>query len=295
MGRRELGHQGQRRRPGLLRLDAQTIRVLGTRLHQGRLHQRPSLPPHRDRPDRARPSSKTGRPILLSLSPGPTSLDHAAEVAEYAQMWRIRDDHWDVWTAEHKPSAGEFPFGTRDAFDRLARWALVGPGSWPDEDMLPFGWLGPHPGWGEARQSRFTPDEEKTEFTLWAVARSPLIFGANLTRLDAYTRSLITNQDLLFIDQNSIRSTPIPVAQKDGQPVPWRAWVAIPARRKKRPTSPSSTSATAKAPGIIPWTSFQLPARPHAAVDIFTQAQIPARPFPPRPNPPHGSVVFRVE
>ena len=38
---------------------------------------------------------KTGRPIVLSLSPGPTALEHAAEVAEYSQMWRIADDHWD--------------------------------------------------------------------------------------------------------------------------------------------------------------------------------------------------------
>ena len=45
---------------------------------------------------------KTHRPIVLSLSPGPTQLDHAAEVAKYAQMWRISDDHWDMWSAEHK-------------------------------------------------------------------------------------------------------------------------------------------------------------------------------------------------
>ena len=92
---------------------------------------------------------KTGRPIVLSLSPGPTQLEHAAEVAQYAQMWRIADDHWDGWSFEHKPGAGEFPIGTRDAFDRLAKWVpYVGPGSWPDEDMLPFGWLGPASGLG---------------------------------------------------------------------------------------------------------------------------------------------------
>ena len=62
---------------------------------------------------------KTGRPIVLSLSPGPTSLDHAAEVAKYAQMWRIANDHWDGWTFDHKNNASEFPFGARDAFDRL--------------------------------------------------------------------------------------------------------------------------------------------------------------------------------
>ena len=43
----------------------------------------------------------------------------------------------------------------RDEFDRLAKWApYVKPGNWPDADMLPWGWLAPHPGWGEPRQSR---------------------------------------------------------------------------------------------------------------------------------------------
>jgi len=156
---------------------------------------------------------KTGRPIVLSLSPGPTALEHGAEVAEYAQLWRISDDHWDVWTAEHKPGAGEFPFGVRDAFDRLAKWApYVREGNWPDEDMLPWGWLGPHPGWGEARQSRETQDEQRTEFTLWAIARSPLILGANLTKLDEFTRSLITNQAVLFMNQNATYSHPVDAA-----------------------------------------------------------------------------------
>ena len=82
-------------------------------------------------------------------------------------MWRISDDHWDVWTRRHKPGQGEFPFGLRDAFDRLAEWApYAKPGNWPDEDMLPEGSLTPHPGWGDPRQSRYTQDEQRTEFTL---------------------------------------------------------------------------------------------------------------------------------
>jgi hypothetical protein len=153
---------------------------------------------------------KTGRPIVLSLSPGPTSLDNAVEVGQYGQLWRIADDHWDVWTAKHTKEQGEFPFGIGDAFDRLAAWApYAKAGNWPDMDMLPWGWLGPHPGWGEARQSRETHDEQQTEFTLWAIARSPLILGANLTRLDDFTRSLITNQTILFMNQNLTNSHPL--------------------------------------------------------------------------------------
>jgi hypothetical protein len=141
------------------------------------------------------------------------SLKNAVEAGKYAQMWRIADDHWDMWTFTHTPEQGEFPFGTKDAFDRLAQWApYVKPGNWPDMDMLPCGWLGPHPGWGEVRQSRETHDEQQTEFTLWAIARSPLILGANLTRLDAFTRSLITNQTMLFMNQNLTYSRPVDAA-----------------------------------------------------------------------------------
>jgi len=150
---------------------------------------------------------KTGRPIVLSLSPGPTALSHAEEVAKYAQMWRISDDHWDVWSHVPEPGKGEFPMGTLQAFDRLAAWQpYVKPGSWPDEDMLPIGSLTPHPGWGEPRESRFTHDEERTEFTLWAITRSPLILGANLTKLDGVTRGLLMNADVLRINQHAWHS-----------------------------------------------------------------------------------------
>jgi hypothetical protein len=170
---------------------------------------------------------KTGRPILLSLSPGPTQLEHAVEVGEYAQMWRISDDHWDGWNFPHQPGGSEFPLGVRDAFDRLAKWfPYVKPGNWPDADMLPEGSLTPHPGWGEPRQSRLTHDEQQTEFTLWAIARSPLIMGANLTKLDDFTRSLMTNQTLLFMNQNVTYSHPVEAASLPAGFANARVWRA---------------------------------------------------------------------
>ena len=177
---------------------------------------------------------KTGRPIVLSLSPGPTDVSHAAEVQRYAQMWRITDDHWDGWTFPHKPG-DEYPFGLQGEFDRLAQWYVyTGPGSWPDPDMLPEGWLGPHPGMGEARSSRLTADEQRTEFTLWCIARAPLILGGNLTRLDDLTRSLITNQTLLFVDQNTNYSRPVDTSTLgssfDHIRI-WRATIAAPGER----------------------------------------------------------------
>lgn len=69
--------------------------------------------------------------------------------------------------------------------------------------MLPFGWLGPTPGYGAARATQLTQDEERTQLTLWAMMRSPLILGANLTRLDPATIDLSTNRTVLDIDQSS--------------------------------------------------------------------------------------------
>lgn len=151
----------------------------------------------------------SGRAMLLSLSPGPTQLAHAVEVSQLAQMWRIADDHWDGWHFDHN-SSSEFPFGLADEFDRLAAWAPYrAEGRNPDPDMLPWGELRPHPGWGDPRHSRLTLEEEKTELTLFAITRSPLILGANLTLLDEPTRSLLTNQEVLDLDQKARSSEPV--------------------------------------------------------------------------------------
>jgi hypothetical protein len=65
---------------------------------------------------------------------------------------------------------------------------------------------------GEARQSRLTKDEQQTEFNLWSITRSPLILGANLTKLDDFLRGLLANQSILFINQNVTYSHPVDVS-----------------------------------------------------------------------------------
>lgn len=160
---------------------------------------------------------KTGRPIVLSLSPGPTSLSHAAEVGTLANMWRVADDEWDVWSSDGRP----FPQGVKDQFARAAAWAAhAKPGNWPDADMLPLGQLRPAPGWGEPRVSRLTPDEQRTQLTLWSMARSPLILGANLTMLDAPTLALLTNREMLAVDQTATKSFEL---LHEGDLIAWQA------------------------------------------------------------------------
>jgi hypothetical protein len=242
---------------------------------------------------------KTGRPIVLSLSPGPTQLEHAAEVGEYAQLWRISDDHWDGWTFTHKPGDGEFPFGVRDAFDRLPKWfPYVKAGNWPDEDMLPWGWLGPHPGWGEPRQSRETQEEQRTEFALWAVTRSPLILGANLTRLDEFTGGLLTNQAMLFMNQNVTYSHPLDAASLPAgfeHARVWRATIDAPGARNyteffaffNLDDHPVTLRAT--------WRQLGLDGVKHQAVNLWTDSEGKESKDVSVTLPAHGSAVFQVK
>jgi alpha-galactosidase len=161
---------------------------------------------------------KSGRPMVLSLSPGPTALSHAAELSPLAQMWRISDDIWDVWqTTEAQPQT------IKSQFARLAAWAPYNrPGNWPDADMLPIGELRPEPGGGGAgaRASRLTADEQQTQLTLWSIARSPLILGNNLTMMDAPTLRLLTNRAILRVNQTATLSRE---ALHDGNLVVWEA------------------------------------------------------------------------
>lgn len=137
---------------------------------------------------------KCGRPIVLSLSPGPAHIERAWEYCKYANMWRITDDFWDEW---HFLKA---------MFARCELWQdHVGEGCFPDCDMLPLGRLGK--GFGHERETGFTKEEQKTMMTLWCMFRSPLMIGAELTLMDDWTLSLLTNRDLLALMGKNCKGT----------------------------------------------------------------------------------------
>ncbi|HSE21733.1 MAG TPA: glycoside hydrolase family 27 protein [Pyrinomonadaceae bacterium] len=153
----------------------------------------------------AKAIKKSGRPMVLSLSPGPTNLSKRAEVSQYSQMWRISDDVWDLWS-----STSQFPQGVKNQFERAAAWAGVAqPGRWPDADMLPIGSLRPAPGWGQPRETRLTHDEQRTMLTLWSIFRSPLIMGGNLSQADEWTTALLSNPEVIAVNQHSMGNRPV--------------------------------------------------------------------------------------
>jgi hypothetical protein len=162
---------------------------------------------------------KTGRPMVLSLSPGPAPIEKADEMRQYAQMWRISDDIWDLWH-----NAENYPKGVGDQFARAAQWAALSrPGHWPDADMLPLGHLGPAPGWGHARDTQLTRDVQRTLMTLWCIFRSPLIVGGDLTASTAWTTALLTNREVIAVNQHSTGNRQVIATNKTS------VWLAEPA------------------------------------------------------------------
>jgi alpha-galactosidase len=140
----------------------------------------------------------TGRDIVLSLSNSlaPSTLP---DVLGHAQLWRTTNDLRDTW---YNKTTSAFPFqGVRDIIGwHDAFQPFQSPGAWNDPDMLVLG----HVGWGpELRPTRLTRDEQTTHFALWCLWSAPLLIGCPLDRLDAFTRALLTNDELIALNQDA--------------------------------------------------------------------------------------------
>lgn len=137
--------------------------------------------------------ARCGREIVLSLSPGvDMDIAHAGHLKQHSEMWRISADFWDRWEDLHAQ------------FDLCALWAEhIGAGHFPDADMLPLGHIGIRAERGVDRASLLTRDEQQTLMTLWSICRSPLMMGGDLPTSDAQTIALLTNPEVLAVNQTS--------------------------------------------------------------------------------------------
>ncbi|WHX50325.1 glycoside hydrolase family 27 protein [Paenibacillus woosongensis] len=154
---------------------------------------------------------RCGRPMVLSLSPGPAPVEYADFLSQNANMWRMTDDFWDRWDL------------LLDMFDRCERWqGKSTEGCWPDCDMLPLGHIGIRSvdGGGSDRWTRFTREEQLTMMSLWCLFRSPLFFGGELRDNDEWTLSLLTNRDVLEMHQSSSGAR---LLKREGNRIVWGA------------------------------------------------------------------------
>ena len=153
-----------------------------------------------------------GRDMILSLSPGPALLEKAELYKQISNMWRITDDFWDNWAHLY------------DMFSRAEKWCVhTGAGHFPDADMLPVGPI--RQDYDPECMTAFTKDEQITMMTLWSIFRSPLIIGGEMTKFDAFTMGLLTNEGILRMHRNARHAHP--VWRKEYNGVEHILWTAV--------------------------------------------------------------------
>jgi hypothetical protein len=144
---------------------------------------------------------KTGRDIHYSLCQyGMGNVwEWGAEVN--GNSWRTTGDITDTWE-----SMSGIGFGQ----DECAPFA--GPGRWNDPDMLVVGWVG----WGPAlHYTRLTPHEQYTHISLWCLLASPLLIGCDLNQLDPFTLNLLTNDEVLAVNQDPLGQQAVRIRKTD--------------------------------------------------------------------------------
>jgi len=120
-------------------------------------------------------------------------------------LWRTTGDIEDTWTSLY-----------RIGFTQGKLSEFAGPGRWNDPDMLIVGQVG----WGEnLHPTRLTPYEQYTHMSLWSMLSAPLLIGCDLSKLDAFTLNLLTNDEVIAIDQDPLGKQARQVVNKDSAQV----------------------------------------------------------------------------
>ncbi len=141
----------------------------------------------------------SGRDIVYSLS-NSAPFEHADAWAELANCWRTTGDIRDGWTQDGLRE--RWAWSITKIWQSHGRWApFNGPGHWNDPDMLVVGKVG----WGqELHPTYLTCDEQYTHISLWYLWSAPLLIGCPLDELDDFTLNLLTNDEVLAINQDPL-------------------------------------------------------------------------------------------
>jgi alpha-galactosidase len=141
---------------------------------------------------------QSGRDIVLSLSNSAPMSAVSGGIDELANSWRTGGDIGDTWSSISRGF-------NQDSWARFAS-----PGHFNDPDILQLGMLG-HPnryndGPEDLNATRLTPNEQYTHVSLWAMLSAPLMIGGDLTQLDPFTLNLLTNDEVIAVNQDPIGS-----------------------------------------------------------------------------------------
>jgi hypothetical protein len=142
----------------------------------------------------------SGRPMLLSLSPGdgPNQPDQqplmAAAVTPIVNVYRMTADTWSSWERWHIYNHWHAAYLIRD-FIGGSKTGRYGAPAFPDYDNPPFGWLtDPYQGREPHFMSPLTRDEHYTVASFWMFSRAPMFYEGDLRTQDPFSLSLVTNK-----------------------------------------------------------------------------------------------------
>ncbi len=147
----------------------------------------------------------SGRDIVYSLS-NTAPFNNAKNWAQSANAWRTTGDIVDMWGR----AASGWQRGMGEIGFSQDRWApIAGPGHWNDPDMLVVGTVS----LAQAmHRTHLSADEQYTHISLWCLLAAPLLIGCDMERLDPFTYSLLSNDDVLDVSQDALGKQAVKVA-----------------------------------------------------------------------------------
>jgi hypothetical protein len=191
-----------------------------------------------------------GRAMVFSTSPGATPIGDSAFFEANANQWRMANDLWDNWA------------NVDTMLSLFVEWyRCSAPGHFPDADMIPIGYIEERgPTSSTPRWSNLTRNQQYLLMTIWCIGRSPLIWGGDLTRNRPSEDSLMTNPEVLAVNQQGVNSRPITVTANgltwasDNPLIPGVEWVAL----VNRSTSSAALTVNLSAIGMASCTARNL-------------------------------------
>jgi len=130
----------------------------------------------------------SGRPIVFSLCEWGSTKPWLWG-KDVGNLWRATEDIVNCWDCKEK-WGGLGVVHVLDLVDGIESYA--GPGHWNDPDMLEVG------------NGKLTPDENRAHFAMWAILAAPLMAGNDLRSMDADTRAVLTDKEIIAIDQDPL-------------------------------------------------------------------------------------------
>jgi alpha-galactosidase len=193
---------------------------------------------------------KSGRPIVFSICEWGSNKPWLWGAEAGGNLWRTTGDISDHWQGKQKWGDGSCcSNGMLDIVDQqVGLESYAGPGHWNDPDMLEVG------------NGGMTTTEYTSHFSLWGILAAPLIAGNDLEHMTPEIRNILTNKEVIAVDQDALGREGRRVA-KQGDLEVW----ARPLRDGSRAVVLLNRGTT-EAPITVSWEELEYPSKFPAAV-----------------------------